>query len=64
MTTYAWVLVLWIGSYHGGPATVPSIPTEGDCIYLGNKLVEQWKGMFASGFTCTRYKTLAAGDAK
>ncbi len=57
---FAWVLIIFISNYHGGPATIPNIPTEGDCHYLANKIKAQGSSVFAYGvgpYTCTKYKT-------
>lgn len=56
---FVWVLIIMVGGYHAGPATVPNLPTQGDCIFLGNKISGEWatrSGPIGTPFTCTRYK--------
>jgi hypothetical protein len=40
--------------------SVPNIPTEGDCHFLGNKLEDQFRdvGWISSAHRCIRYKTV------
>lgn len=60
MTTFAWVLVLWIGGGYGGAASVPNIATEGDCHYAAHQIFNEWKAKGVNVgndlYTCTKYK--------